>query len=89
MAPMAGIVEAHMDLAVLEGRPIGEAELVFLADKLVEEDMWVGLAGRFRRSLDAFPANSPARESARRRLAAARKAAGRIEAVIGRPLASL
>jgi molybdenum cofactor cytidylyltransferase len=89
MPLMAEIVEAHMDLAVLEGQPIGEAEVVFLADKLVKEDRWVGLADRFRRRLDVFPANSPAHDSARRRLAAARKTAERIEAVIGRSLESL
>ncbi len=86
---MAEIVEAHMDLAVLEGQPIGEAEVVFLADKLVQEDRWVGLADRFRRRLDVFSANSPAHDSARRRLAAARKTADRIEAVIGRSLEGL
>jgi molybdenum cofactor cytidylyltransferase len=74
---------------VLEGQPIGEAEVVFLADKLVKEDRWVGLADRFRRRLDVFPANSPAHDSARRRLASARKTAERIEAVIGRSLESL
>jgi CTP:molybdopterin cytidylyltransferase MocA len=89
MPLMADIVETHMDLAVLEGQPIGEAEVVFLADKLVQEDRVVGLADRFRRSLDVSPANSPAHDSARRRLATARKTADRIEAVIGRPLERL
>jgi len=89
MPLMADIVETHMDLTVIEGQPIGEAEVVFLADKLVQEDRWVGLADRFRRRLDVCPANSPAQDSARRRLEAARKTAERIEAVIGRPLERL
>jgi molybdenum cofactor cytidylyltransferase len=89
MPLMADIVETHMDIAVGEGRQIKEAEVVFLADKLVQEDRWVGLSDRFRRSLDVPPANSPAHDSACRRLAAARKTADRIEAVIGLPLESL
>jgi len=89
MPRMAEIVESHMDLTVIEGQPIGEAEVVFLADKLVQEDRWVGLADRFRRRLDVSPANSLAQDSARRRLEAARKTAERIEAVIGRPLERL
>ena len=52
MPLMAEIVETHMDMAVGEGRPIGEAEVVFLADKLVQEDRFVGLADRFRLRLD-------------------------------------
>jgi CTP:molybdopterin cytidylyltransferase MocA len=88
MPLMADIVETHMDLTVTEGQPIGEAEVVFLADKLVQEDRWVGLADRFRRRLDVSPANSPAHDSARRRLETARKIAKRIETVIGRPLES-
>jgi molybdenum cofactor cytidylyltransferase len=89
MPLMAEIVEAHMDLTLAEGQPIGEAEVVFLADKLVKEDRWVGLADRFHRRLDVFAANSPAHNSARHRLAAARIAADRIETVIGRSLESL
>jgi len=89
MPLMAAIVETHMDLSAPEGRPIGEAEVVFLADKLVQEDRWVGLAERFRRRLELSPEDSPAHDSARRRLDAARKISQRIEAVIGRPLERL
>jgi molybdenum cofactor cytidylyltransferase len=89
MPLMAEIVETHMDMAVGEGRQIKEAEVVFLADKLVQEDRFVGLAERFRLRMGDSRADSRAHDSARRRLEAARKIAERIEAVIGRPLESL
>jgi CTP:molybdopterin cytidylyltransferase MocA len=89
MPLMAEIVETHMDMAVGEGRQIKEGEVVFLADKLVQEDRFVGLAERFRLRMDEPLADSRAHDSARRRLDAARKIAERIEAVIGRPLESL
>jgi hypothetical protein len=47
MPLMAEIVETHMDIAVGEGRQIKEAEVMFLADKLLQEDLFVG-------SLNAF-----------------------------------
>jgi CTP:molybdopterin cytidylyltransferase MocA len=89
MPLMADIVETHMDMAVGEGRQIKEAEVVFLADKLVQEDRFVGLSERFRLRMDDFLANSRAHDSARCRLDAARKIAERIEAVIGQPLERL
>jgi len=89
MPLMAAIVETHMELAVEEGRQIKEAEVVFLADKLVQEDRFVGLAERFRLRMDDPLANSRAHDSARCRLDAARKIAERIEAVIGQPLERL
>ena len=89
MPLMADIVETHMDMAVGEGRQIKEAEVVFLADKLVQEDRFVGLAERFRLRMDDSLANSRAHDSARCRLDAARKIAERIEAVIGQPLERL
>jgi CTP:molybdopterin cytidylyltransferase MocA len=89
MPLMAAIVETHMDLAVEEGQQITEAEVVFLADKLVMEDRWVGLTERFRRRTGVSLSNSPAHDSAHRRLEAARKIAERIEAIIGRPLERL
>jgi hypothetical protein len=89
MPLMAEIVETHMDMTVGEGRQIKEAEVVFLADKLVQEDRFVGLAERFRLRMHDSSADSREHDSARRRLDAARKIAERIEAAIGRSLESL
>jgi len=86
---MASIVESHMDLSWDEDQPIREAEVVFLADKLVQENRFVGLAARFVRRMYDFALDSQAWDYARDRLGAARKIAERIEAVIGRSLDSL
>jgi molybdenum cofactor cytidylyltransferase len=89
MPLMAAVVETHMDMSWDEDQPIGEAEVVFLADKLVQEDRFVGLTARFVRRMNEFALDSQARDYARDRLGTARKIAERIEAVIGRSLDSL
>ncbi len=89
MPQMAAIVETHMNLAGEGEAPIREAEVVYLADKLVREDRYVGLVERFRHRLDADQADPVALESARRKFETARILAERIEAVIDRSLESL
>jgi CTP:molybdopterin cytidylyltransferase MocA len=89
MSMMAAIVASHMELPWCEGQGIHEAEVVFLADKLVREDCFVGLAARFGLCLHDFRAHSQAQVCAFRRLDTARKIAQRIESVIGRSLESL
>lgn len=89
MPRMADIVAGHMDMAVDENKPIGEAEVVFLADKLVEEDRYVGLEKRFERRMHQFAPGSEAETAARRKRRAARLAAARIETAIGRGLDDL
>jgi CTP:molybdopterin cytidylyltransferase MocA len=89
MPQMAAVVATHMDMTLDVGEPISEAEVVFLADKLVREDRYVGLAERFCRRLDDDRADPEARDSARRKFETARIMAERIEAVIGRSLEGL
>jgi hypothetical protein len=89
MPQMAAIVATHMDMTLDEGEPISETEVVFLADKLVREDRFVGLAERFRPRLDDHLADPLAHESARRKFETARIMAERIETVIGCSLESL
>jgi CTP:molybdopterin cytidylyltransferase MocA len=89
MPRMAEIVEAHMNVPPAESPRIGEAEVVFLADKLVLEDRFVGLGSRFKHRSDAAPADSPAAAAIRARLAYATGLADRIEAEIGRPIEHL
>lgn len=86
MPQMAAIVATHMDMPDGGEKPIREAEVVYLADKLVREDRYVGLAERFRRRLDADQTDPVALESAHRRFETASRLAQRIEAVIGRSL---
>jgi hypothetical protein len=72
-----------------EQGPISEAQVVFLADKLVQEDRFVGLEARFRRRLQRLASNPEACASAQRRFSAARRLAESVEKLIGRPLESL
>jgi hypothetical protein len=83
---MADVVVTHMDFAGSAAGPLGEAEVVFLADKLVQGDRVVGLAERFRHRLEGPLAEPAAREAARRRLETARGIACRVEAAAGAPL---
>jgi molybdenum cofactor cytidylyltransferase len=89
MPRMAEIVEAHMNVPPAESPRIGEAEVVFLADKLVLEARFVGLGSRFKHRSDEAPADSPAAAAIRARLAYATGLADRIEAEIGRPIEHL
>lgn len=89
MPQMAAIVATHMDLPDGGESPIREAEVVFLADKLVLEDRFVGLAERFRRRLADDRADPRARESARLKFETARRLKERIEVVTAQPLESL
>jgi CTP:molybdopterin cytidylyltransferase MocA len=85
---MAEVVEAHMDIAVKTEGPLREAEVVYLADKLVLGDRFVGLDERFAGRLGQKTAAPQARAAARRRLDAARAIAGRVRATTGRSLES-
>ncbi len=86
---MAEIVEAHMDLSVGKKEPIREAEVVFLADKLISEDSFVGLDQRFSARLNDPHASPKMKASIRMKLKSARRSAERIESAAGRSLASL
>lgn len=49
---VARIVALHMDCDFQEGAPLDEAAIVYLADKLVQEDRVVSIPERFKRSLE-------------------------------------
>ena len=89
MPLMAEIVEAHMDLKTPMEGPIREAEIVFLADKLICEDRLVGIDRRFSPRMQDHRADPRIEASIRSKLASARRSTDRIESAIGRPLASL
>jgi molybdenum cofactor cytidylyltransferase len=84
---MAEVVEAHMDIGVKTDGPLREAEVVYLADKLVMGDRFVGLGERFAERMGKR-ADPEARAAARRRLDAARAIAGRVRTATGRSLDS-
>ena len=89
MPRMAEVVEAHMDAPASETRRIGESAVVFLADKLVQENRWVGLRNRFNHRAAQLPADSPAAAAIRARMGYATNLAAEIEATIGRSLEQL
>lgn len=83
---VADLVLRHMDLESREGRPVNEAEILFLADKLVQGDRRVGLEDRFEAALAKFRDNPDARAAALRRLDRAMAVRRRVELAAGRPL---
>ncbi len=91
---LAAIVGAHMVLPadLLESSDLTEEHLVYLADKLVDEDQVVGLEERTSRALRKARdsgAGPEALDSLAARMQAARAIQNRIEAFLDRPLAEV
>jgi probable phosphoglycerate mutase len=80
---VADIVAVHMDHTVERGAPVTEAEVVFLADKWIQDDRKVGMEERFQAKLLKYGADSEACREIRRRLGNAIEAQKRIEAIMG------
>ncbi len=83
---VADLVARHMDLEPREGRPVNEAEILFLADKLVDGDRRVRLEDRFGAKLERFREKPDARAGALRRLDRAIAVKRRVESAAGRSL---
>jgi|GEM_PF-85945 len=79
------IVASHMDIHVKRRYP-DESDLVYLADKCVEDDKLVTLEERFSRSLDKFASKPEALKAIAKRLKDARKIKERLETFLGQPL---
>lgn len=86
---VADLVARHMDLEPREGRPVNEAELLFLADKLVEGDRRVTLEDRFEAKLERFRDDPEARAAVLRRLEQTLAAKARVERTAGRSVAEV
>ncbi len=80
---VADIVAVHMDHTVERGAPVTEAEVVFLADKWVQEDRKISMKERFEAKLRKYCADSEACQEISRRMGNAIEAQKRIEAIIG------
>lgn len=80
---IADIVEVHMDFKVEKGAPVTETEVVFLADKWVQEDRKISMKERFEAKLRKYCADSEACREIRRRMGNAIEAQKRIEAIMG------
>lgn len=83
---VADLVVRHMDLESREGRPVNEAEVLFLADKLVKGDRRVTLEDRFEATLARIRDNPDARSAALRRLDRAMAVKRRVESAAARSL---
>jgi len=49
---VADIILEHMDMQGISGKSVTEKEILYLADKMVKEDEFVGINGRFRKMLE-------------------------------------
>ncbi len=80
---VADIVACHRDLTLPDGARVTEREIVYLADKLVRCDRYVGLEARFREKLDMFADDPEAQAAIRGRRTRARAVLARVEREAG------
>jgi molybdenum cofactor cytidylyltransferase len=85
-ARLAPLVRGHMRLPEDAGEDLDEAQIVYLADKLVAEDRYVGLPARFAARREQVAGDPRAEESVRLREREARLVQERVERILGRPL---
>jgi CTP:molybdopterin cytidylyltransferase MocA len=86
---VADIVGAHMDIAIEDGSPISEKEIVFLADKLVEESRIVALEPRFNTKMKQYASDPDVLSIIKGRLDNALKIKHRLERLTGKSLESI
>ena len=83
---VAAVVRQHMELPGGAGEDVDEAQVVFLADKLVQGDRRVGLQERFAVRLVRHRGDPDALAAVRRRKAQAETVLANVEKLLGRPL---
>jgi putative nucleotidyltransferase with HDIG domain len=86
---VAAIVAAHMDIETDPERPLDEAQLVFLADKLIQGDRLAGLGERLARKMAKYGGDPEARAAITRRFEAAGCIAAKVERITGGSLGTL
>lgn len=86
-ARLAPLVRRHMRLGEAAGADVDETQVVYLADKLVQEDLIVGVDARFAVRLERYAGDPEAQDGVRARLEEASLVQARVEAILGRPLA--
>lgn len=65
---VAAVVNVHMDIEVLEDQPLTEAEVVYLADKMVRGSTIVSIQERFSKVLERYKGDPQTRNSVLKRL---------------------
>jgi putative nucleotidyltransferase with HDIG domain len=86
---LAPIVSVHMDLDVNRDRPVDEAQVVYLADKLVDGDRCVDLDPRFNRQMETYSGDRIAVDAIARRWENARHIRSKVERMTGRPIETI
>lgn len=86
---VAEIVASHMDIIPSGGRIPVEAELVYLADKMVRGDIPVTLEMRFAETRGRLAGDQAGLKAAEKRLENAENIKSRVEAALGMPLEKL
>lgn len=81
--PVANIISGHTDIWFKPGDPINEAAVLYLADKLVQQDSIVNLQDRFQPALSRYRAEPQSLAAVTRRLAWAEIIKSQIESVTG------
>jgi putative nucleotidyltransferase with HDIG domain len=83
------IVSLHLDWEPEEGMPVTEPEVVYLADKLVQEGRPGSLHERYRPKYDLYPDKPGARQAVMRRWQQAQAVCSRVEHAMKRPMEDL
>ncbi|MCG8400700.1 MAG: NTP transferase domain-containing protein [Firmicutes bacterium] len=83
---VARVVASHMNITACGAAALSEAELVFLADKLVKGCQVVYLAERFNSTLEKLSNNPRATEALKNRWQQAELIKTKAEKILGRPL---
>ena len=86
---LADIVKVHMDFSITDEAPITEAEVVFLADKLIQGHHRVDLSERFQSKLTKYGGDFVIHDRILSRKKNAFKVKNRVEAFLGKQIIEL
>lgn len=86
---VAEIIAEHMDISLNPDQPLTEKEIVYLADKLVQEDQFISIQARFSYALEKYKNDPEVFMKISQRLRNAERIQARIEQQIKMPLHDL
>jgi putative nucleotidyltransferase with HDIG domain len=86
---VAACIACHMDIEINPGEKLSEAQLLYLADKLVLEGRIVSLEERLSAMMHRFACQPEAADAARARLRKAAIVRNRVEEAVGLPFERL
>jgi putative nucleotidyltransferase with HDIG domain len=86
---VAEIVAVHMDIVVKNGEPIGESEVLYLADKMTRRDRYVTVEERFANRLHSLESDPAVSKAVMERLLNAQAIRSRIEQRLGCPVSDV